>query len=251
VTAFCVARLGADVIDAPMRGIDARRRGILMHRVLELVLDPDAAGDPRDRVAPSVATAFAELVPPGNRAWTVQVEAERQRVKQLTDRLLEIEADRAPFRTIAVERRVDIEIAGRRLRCRIDRLDRLETGREILIDYKTGKRPITGWFSDRLGDCQLPLYAQRPDGRTCAIVVIALNENGVEFRGAGDCPDALPGRQRGFESAEWALQIDRWRVQIETLIGECAAGDVRVRKGAPDPHDRAFVPLTRAFEESQ
>ena len=244
--AFCTARLGAEPLEAPARGLDARLRGLLLHRALEIAFDPHGSGDVRRRLEPAVARALAELAPPGGAAWQAQLGAEKARALRLVTGLLELESGRAPFSVAAVERRTEIAIGGRRIRCRIDRIDRLAAGGELVIDYKTGSGAVRGWFDARLGDCQLPLYAQHREG-IAGIAAIRLGDDGVECDGAGRLDGALPGRVRVFGADEWNAQLARWREQLERLVDEFVRGDVRVRAdgAALADADGAFAALTR------
>jgi ATP-dependent helicase/nuclease subunit B len=248
--AFCVARLGAEPLQPPARGLDPRRRGLLVHRALELLFDPSTAegelthAESR-RLEAAVRAAFAEGMPPGDAGWQVQVAAERARLERLLAGFLELESSRETFRTIAVERRSEIEIGGRRLRCRIDRIDRLSPGEDLLIDYKTGKRSVGGWFNERLGDCQLPVYAQQSRGTVAAIVVATLTDDKAEYRAVGLRADAFPGRQRRFEADAWQRQLERWHDQLTTLVDEFARGDVRVRAEGTGEGDGAYAAVTR------
>jgi ATP-dependent helicase/nuclease subunit B len=251
VKAFCIARLRAEPIDAPARGIDPRLRGILIHRVLEQLLDPDANGLPGDRIGTAIEQAFGSLTHRGDAGWEVQLRAERGRVEDIVERLLEAEAARPPFMTSAVERRAKIEVNGRWLKCRLDRVDRLASGETLLIDYKTGQSVPDGWFDARLSDCQLPAYAL--EAEPACIAAIRLGAGNIEYRWAGRVAEALPGRGRTFDEAGWQAQLERWREQVGQLVDEFVCGDVRVPSDAAehvasDRRDRAggaFAPLTR------
>lgn len=251
VKAFCISRLRAEPIDVPVRGIDPRLRGILIHRVLEHLLDPDANGSPGDRIDASIEQAFGSLMRRGDAGWDVQLRAERGRVEDIVERLLEAEAARPPFVTSAVERRVEFGVNGRRLKCRLDRVDSLASGETLLIDYKTGQSVRDGWFDARLSDCQLPAYAL--EAEPACIAAIRLGAGSIEYRWAGRVGEALPGRGRIFDAAGWQTQLARWREQVGQLVDEFVRGDVRVPSDAAehvasDRRDRAggaFAPLTR------
>lgn len=240
VLAFATIRLAAEPLESPARGIDARLRGILVHRALEIFLRSDA--DDRDGAA---AAAVAELLPAGDAAWQTQVAAEQVRIERMMRALLELESGRPEFATIAIERRTRIMLAGREISCRIDRIDELAAGGEILLDYKTGKRTSADWFNERLGDCQLPLYAQHSGSATAAIALIVLNEEGARVRAAGPAADGFPGRQTLIAAADWPAQINRWRLQLASLVEEFAGGDVRIRSDQRELAGDAYGALTR------
>ena len=251
VKAFCVTRLRASPLETPVRGIDPRLRGVLVHRVLELLLNPEAPGAVDVRFGACVDAAFSELVRSGDDGWETQIHAERARIDRMIKEFLKQEAARSSFVTIDLERRTEIVISGWQLKCRIDRVDRLASGDEWLIDYKTGQSSTSGWFQERLSDCQLPVYAQQ--SAVAGIVAIWLSGNRIEYQAAGKNDIPWSGKSRRFDEGEWEIQIARWHEQIAELIGEFAVGDVRVRSDAQQ-HIRsdarehvggAYAPLTR------
>lgn len=86
---------------------------------------------------------------------------EKQCLLPLITRWLEIEKTRSPFKVVVTEKTVQIELAAIPLKLRIDRIDQLEDGSLLLIDYKTGKNlpaPFD-WFGKRPKNLQLPLYS--------------------------------------------------------------------------------------------
>ncbi|HUF72885.1 MAG TPA: PD-(D/E)XK nuclease family protein, partial [Gammaproteobacteria bacterium] len=251
VKAFCVARLRAEPVEPPARGVDPKLRGLLLHRALELVLDPGGSGVPTARIGDAVEQAVASVARRADAGWRAQLGAERDRLERIIARLLEIDASRAAFATVAVEHRTQIPIGGRVVNCRIDRIDRLASGEIVLIDYKTGQSPLSRWFEARPGDCQLPLYAQGSEPG--AIAAVRLDDSRIDYRWAGRAPLSVPGSGRSFDVVAWRAQIVHWHEQIGELVGEFAAGDVRVpfdaaEHVAADGGDRAggaFAPLTR------
>jgi probable DNA repair protein len=250
--AFCIARLKAEPLELPTRGIDPRLRGLLVHRTLELLLAPGQTSAIDSRFDLALTTAFQDYVKPGDAVWDAQVRAERTRIRQLLDEFGQIEAGRDPFTTIAVERRTEISIESSRLRCRIDRIDCLPDGGEILIDYKTGQSVGARWFDDRLSDCQLPIYAQAA-GNVAGIATIRLGGTAIEYRGAGRQELRLPGPVRSFDGTDWQRQLAHWRIKLSELLDEFSRGDVRVAADANrfvgthamEHAGGAFAPLTR------
>ena len=246
VVAFCTARLRAEPLERQTRGVDARLRGLLIHRALEL-LSESGACEP-DGIAAAVDSAVAELVPPGTASWQVLLAAERARMLRILARFAEFEAGRAPFETIAVEQRMQIDLNGRHLVCRIDRIDRLRDGEILIIDYKTGRRLPGGWFSEPLSDCQLPLYAQQDGSGVAGVAAVLLTDDGIEIRAAGKLEGILPGRPRLFDGAEWADRLARWREDLGHLIDAFAAGDVGIPIDDPASAAGPWAAVTRVLE---
>jgi exodeoxyribonuclease-5 len=226
--AFVEARLGARALEPAQRGIDGRLRGVLLHRALELLHRPGMSTAADTAVENAAAAAAAELLPSGDAWWQAQAWAEQRRVRRLMTAWLELESQRTSFETIAVERRTEIEIDGWTLGARIDRIDCVAGGAELLLDYKTGSNPPRGWRDERLADCQLPLYAQRTGPEVGAIVVATLNDDGVSYRALGPQATGFPGKHADLDARDWHAQQERWRVQLLDLIREFAAGDTRI-----------------------
>jgi hypothetical protein len=249
--AFCVARLNARPLRSPTRGIDARLRGLLLHRVLEILLTPGREDAAASLLQPTIDRVFAESIARGDERWDQLVSAEKERTRLVLERFLALEAERTAFVTLEVERRIEVDIAGRILTGRIDRRDRLDGGRSLLIDYKTGKQSSSGWFKERLSDPQLPLYAQLAGESPDAIVIVALGTDGVAYRAAGIGVEELPGRQHDFEPEAWLEQLERWRQQLVDLVEEFTRGDVRVRVDDGGRAGREFAVLTRSQDARQ
>ena len=64
---------------------------------------------------------------------------ERQRLERLLPQWLEIEKVRDAFTVQGTEQDRLVSLGGFEVRTRADRIDELPSGREIMLDYKTGK----------------------------------------------------------------------------------------------------------------
>lgn len=246
--AFVESRLGVRELEPVPRGIDGRLRGILLHRILELLHRPQSARAPKATIDDSISTVFGELLPGGAAGWQALVEVERQRTRRVLGAWFEAESKRSAFATIAVEQRAAIDIGGWEISGRIDRVDRLESGEELLLDYKTGKRISARWLGERLADCQLPLYSQRPGTAVSAIVLAALNDEGTSYRARGPRADAFPGSGAVVEVDEWLTQLELWRTQLLELIEEFARGDTRIRGRGEDLDGTLWAALARTAQ---
>lgn len=252
--AFAEHRLGASPLDRVQAGLNAARRGSLLHEVLEalwkelqtqsalLALDDTAL---HDRVRAHVQAVLAEerrRSPVTLAARYGAVEAERLADKVLA--WLAIERERVPFRVVGFEDEREFEIGGVTTRIVLDRVDELEDGARVVLDYKTGRVQPGGWFGERPDDPQLPLYgvAARADtdgGNGVAGIAFAqIRPDQATVTGVVRDEHVLPGlpvkRKGELQDATttWPAVLDEWAAVLERLGGEFRAGHADV-----DPKD--------------
>jgi hypothetical protein len=129
-----------------------------------------------------------------------------------------------------------VTIGGLQVKTRADRVDEVAHGRDVILDYKTGRLKLTAWDGDRPDEPQLPLYCATSDRPIAgaAFAVIRAGESG--FRGLTDAGVSLPGMNRmrienpiGFDD-----QLKEWRVVLEHL-----AEDFRRGRADVDPKPAA------------
>ncbi|WP_354695526.1 PD-(D/E)XK nuclease family protein [Elongatibacter sediminis] len=147
----------------PMPGpfADAAYRGQLMHGALEALFGEQAGrpGLPADsKIGDAVDQALGRF-DAMQRLSRAGFAAERQRLCRLLAEWLDLERRRAGFTIEAVEVQHEFSYGGAGLRTRLDRVDRLDDGRLLIIDYKSGAVDSKRWADERLGEPQLPLYA--------------------------------------------------------------------------------------------
>jgi ATP-dependent helicase/nuclease subunit B len=251
--AFCQDRLGARALEPLVFGVTPRLRGIATHGAAERLLE-DLPAQPAlvtktAAIAPSVERALARLFARARGYLTALYELEAEHLQRVLAALLHEEQQRAPFRVLAVEQRATVVLGALTLNVRIDRVDELADGTLAIIDYKTSERATSSdWFSERLRDAQVPLYAAHAAGDVGAAVVARLVPMAIRY--SGFWPDgAFPGRQSKAAHPQRATQLDIWRAQLELLANEFAAGDVRFFADDYDDAAGAYAPLTRVFEQ--
>jgi ATP-dependent helicase/nuclease subunit B len=167
--AFATLRLGATEPAEPSLGLTPAEKGSIIHAVLALIWRElqDQAGCKKNApqlnalIERTTANVFADLAA-GNRSplGALYRQLEQDRVVQLLERLFEYELNRPPFKVVATEQELIREFAGLNFRLRIDRVDRIEDGQYVVIDYKTSiKASENQWLGERPDEPQLPLYA--------------------------------------------------------------------------------------------
>ncbi|MCH2219234.1 MAG: PD-(D/E)XK nuclease family protein, partial [Dechloromonas sp.] len=161
---------------------------------------------------------------------------EAARLHKLLDVWLQVERQRdQAFSVIACEQPAEVEIDGIKVRMVVDRIDRLDDGRQLIIDYKTGASIDTkNWAGQRITEPQLPIYAALVNDEVAAVVFAKVLLDKPAFAGVADEKDILPGvqgvgdeRQKVFDPAEfpdWIAVITHWRERLHAVAGEVKAG---------------------------
>jgi len=134
-----------------------------------------------------------------------------------------------------------VEFAGLKFDIRIDRIDQLSDGTQLVIDYKTGSVTTKSWELPRPDDVQLPLYASFAlrDEETLGGLAFAKVRRGDELKFAGYIKNAqatLISTLAGTNSLEkYKLdeqKMTEWKLEIESLVRNFLAGraDVNPRE---------------------
>jgi RecB family exonuclease len=252
--AFCEYRLGARALERVGVGLNARLRGTATHRAFERLLeDLPQQAELRARMATVGAVAehaLAEVFGDARRPLRALFAIEVQRLAATLASLLELDLRRGSFRVTGVEEQQELVIAGRTLRVRIDRLDRLADGSVAIIDYKTSERAGSAeWFKERLRDVQVPLYAAHSAVPVGAAAIARVRAGRAAYSGYWRS-SAFPTRPSKLAvDLDWSAQLAAWRLQVEQLVREFAAGDTRLFLDDLDDALGAFAPLTRVHEQ--
>jgi RecB family exonuclease len=232
--------------------MNGRLRGMTTHRALELLLADLPA---RDGFAAKLAEvgsvaerALGEIFGDARRPLHALFVLEAERLATALRRFIALEQTRAPFRIVALEHKVRIEVAGFELQVRIDRMDELGDGSLAILDYKTGEPGTTKeWFRDRPRAIQVPLYASHAAQRVNGAAIAAVSAD-AGYRGYWP-EGAFPGKPARLSEHDWPAQLARWRAQIEALVREHAAGDTRVFLADYEEAEGSYAALTRIDEQ--
>jgi len=251
--AFLQDRLGARALEPLAFGVPPRLRGIAVHRAAEALLGdlpPQAAFAAKTAgVAQTAERALAKLFGRARKNLAALYELEAEQLERVLVALLREEELRAPFRVRSVEQRTTIAVGPLTFDVRIDRVDELADGTLAIIDYKTSERATSGeWFSARLRDAQVPLYASYSTEGVRAAVVARLTP--AEARYFGFWPDgAFPARAAKAANPDVAAQLADWRTQLEGLAAEIKSGDTRIFLDDYEDAEGEHAPLTRIYEQ--
>jgi probable DNA repair protein len=237
---FAETRLDAYALEQPLPGFNERERGQILHDALQgiftevrdsrslkdLIARPEASAA---RIADHVQRALERQCAkrdPGER-WAAR---EHRRLQGLLERWLELESLRAPFQVEHIEGSGQTALhGGLAYKVRIDRIDRLEDGSRVLIDYKTGwVQP--DWRGERPDNPQLPMYALLHRENLVAVAYGRVSAAECRFVAESARADIFPNvrasRLEGMSS--FAEVVAAWERRVESLAAEFARGVAEV-----------------------
>ena len=259
--AFALHRLEAKSPEAPHAGLDAMERGILVHRVLAGAWDQlrtkthlDAIGEGELEALLAHAADEAVTRVKRNRPATLAgrfAEVEKRRLARLARAWLEMEREARgdDFTVAAVEDKRNLVIGPLTLRGKLDRVDELEDGRRIVIDYKSSAGPASAWLGERPDEPQLPLYLVATEPDAVAIAFAQVKAGDMKFAALAADETLLPVR-KSLPDIGWDAQVAAWRKVLARLATQFAAGEAAVQPKNPRTTCRNcdLQPLCRIHE---
>ncbi len=233
--AFAQVRLRAKPTDTPTLGIGPMEKGNIIHLALEtfwtviktqealIALEKEAL---LKTINDSIDTAFTECLSPYFRNKNqALLTIERKRCQVILVDWLTIEKERPPFTIIAHEQSQKLNISGLSLSLRIDRIDQLENGKRMIIDYKTGTQKVTDWFGSRPTEPQLPLYCINSEN-VGAIAIGQVNKKEMLYKGVASNVDSK-SKHYAFKTVDkyiakfseetWDEQLGAWKLHLNNL----------------------------------
>jgi ATP-dependent helicase/nuclease subunit B len=232
--AFAKHRLGARPLEETDLGLNYKDRGSTVHKALEFIwTELGSHSRLMELTAVELHSVIARNIEAALNHLSIGIgrKVEQRRLQSLLAQWLELEKSRAAFTVLKPEEERLVTVGGLQVRTRVDRIDELFTGGEIILDYKTGVVKSTGWDTDRPDEPQLPLYcatSERPISGA-AFAVIRTGELG--FRGLTEKEAVLPGiKKMASQPASFADSVLEWKRILERL-----AADYRNGMAAVDP----------------
>jgi ATP-dependent helicase/nuclease subunit B len=244
--AYAEARLRSKPLEEPEHGLPAKLRGTFAHEALCELWKTLASHDrltslPREGVESAVREAVSRALAPfaDDERFAGYLAAESTRLLRLLPAWLEIEKQRAPFTVLRdqLERSHRHSFGNITFEFRVDRMDELEDGGRVLIDYKTGAAETRAWLDERIEGVQLPLYALSLPERVAAVAYAKLAPDRLGFGGVAVTEGILPrvassirkGRSATRdEGMDWTKLLAHWETQIGKLCDEFSSGVANV-----------------------
>ena len=274
--AFATARLHAEDWKPAEVGLNAKQRGQLLHDVMHRVWAGSEQGgvgslaelhsktDLREFVSCIVRKIMDEAFVPKHRASLPArfpdryLQLESERLTRLVTEWLTYERERLPFTVEKVEARSEVIIAGLKFELRMDRVDLLENGSRLVIDYKSSEVGPKAWEGDRPDDVQLPLYASfavREDLQGLAIARVRPGTTRFfgRVRNARNSLRAdLTGHDPLVRDPLTDAQLSEWRERIERLGEDFVNGRADLDpKNAGQPCEKCHLHAVCRIYENQ
>jgi ATP-dependent helicase/DNAse subunit B len=229
-------------LESPVPGLTALDRGVLVHDVFRriwnvlgsharfIVQDEESL---RHLIREEVRSALDAMAPERRVLKHSRFAAiERARLEKLATEWLELEKRRQAFVVVEQEQERQVAVGGIEFKTRVDRIDRLEDGTYVVLDYKTADSKISGWAGPRPDEPQVPLYAITADVPLSGVLFGIAKLGEIGFRGSTRTEDIVPKPKPRAGDPPLEELIENWRSVMTEL-----ATDFRAGKATVDPKD--------------
>ncbi len=201
-------------MDAPDIGISPSERGNVAHKALEYFWRDvgsrrELLARPAEEIDAAIESSVNAALDSGLSRRQRNTSLERSRVLE-HDRLtlllaewLQIERTRTDFEVVEREAPRSVDAGGVQLDLKVDRIDRMPSGKYVVLDYKTSDNlNIDDWDGDRPDAPQLPLYAVKSGHEIEGVYYAKLVPRATKL--LGHAGEALAWRE-----PEWRRVVDQ------------------------------------------
>jgi ATP-dependent helicase/nuclease subunit B len=244
--AFARIRLGAQDLELPQIGLTNREQGSLLHVALQffwgylhnqkklLEFSDQEINQLIEKSTDEAITLAAKERPLTFKNQLTRIE--KKRLDYLLRQFIEKEKNRPSFTVLAIEKTEEVNIADIPLKLRVDRIDELDDGSCLIIDYKTGESSVKSWFGERPDEPQLPLYCVTNELPVRGLLFAELQAHQVEFKGISENTSDIKNVKTLGElslknkdiPAAWKDMKMQWKIIFENLAEEFKKGFAKV-----------------------
>lgn len=249
---FARHRLLVEPLAEPAAALTAAERGSMLHEAL-FVLWGDLGGSAELEALD--VTSQAQLCQRASAAGIKKLgvarqrqvgrqclELEEQRLQALLDEWLAVERQREEgFVVSGREQETSLDLDRLTLRLQVDRVDTLDGGGHVIIDYKSSASKLGDWVGERPAKPQLLLYGVAATDSPVALSFAQVRARECKFVGAGErgvAPGINPDLEKAFRGKErasdWSALNVAWRERLESLARSFLAGEASVDPLRPD-----------------
>jgi hypothetical protein len=254
--AYLRYRLDLQPFEEDGLGVSFMDRGNLFHKVMQLiwqrlktqgVLLGLSAEEESDLVSKTVQFVLSEAA---RKIRLLQNSAfyniEKERLETLVLESLNMDKKRSPFTVIGTEVPREIKLAGLTFNIIIDRIDELEDGKHLIIDYKTGQPTLISLFRDPIAEPQLLLYAisehdfngnlngKPEENNVAGIVFMQAHLKACKYIGITDDSDTLDGVKALSDikynpyADDFSEAIQQWKAMLEAIAEDFKRGNAEL-----------------------
>ena len=244
--AFATHRLKCRHIDEPEFGLEASAQGTVIHHLLDSIWEQlgDSSGleewfaksenAQTSELGKLVKRAVEELDDRFNSEQIKLVQRERVRYVALIQEWLAYEAKRpVGFAVVEREWKFSATLGGIEYRGVVDRIDAVEGGSIVILDYKTGNVNRSDWTGERLVNPQMPLYflahQQNKQRAADGITYAQVRRSDMAFSELAE--DGLLVKANSYtakRAADWQDMREQWQPILEQLADDFMQGKAEV-----------------------
>lgn len=245
--AFAKLRLHAKPFDETTKALRSVDRGSIVHKALETIwrelkdshsLKNRSEWELKNLISKASEHAIESVIKNESTDKKRYLTLEKHRLEKIVWEWLNTEKNRPDFKVIAHEQEKTTTIANIPITLRIDRIDELENGDKLIIDYKTGKyNHPNDWFGERLDEPQLPLYCILDSQNTVGISFAEVHPDLMKMNGISKIPleiksIKLLSDHKNADAQLWEAQLNNWQLNLNKLAEDFYEGKANV-----DPKD--------------
>lgn len=241
--AFAKMRLHAQPLEKTMEGLRPLDRGQIVHQSLELIwrelkdldtLKNKTKDELKQLISTSIELSIQNVIPNHLAQRKRYLTLEKIRLEKLLENWLEEEKQRPNFKVVSQELEKQVTIDNISISIRIDRIDELNNGEQLIIDYKTGKyNSIAGWFGNRMEEPQLPLYCVIESSKTIGISFAEIHPDKIQLTGISKIPLEIKSIKllsdyKNADAKLWDAQIKIWQQNFAQAANDFYNGKAQV-----------------------
>ena len=226
-----VSRLNIQEFNEPQIGLSRLEQGSLVHKILEnffnaIPSSSDLKKLPEDKLQEEInkhINSAIQLISQSNFK-----SIEKERLIKIINEYIKLEKNREYFQVIKTESESKVDVNGLQFSTRIDRMDQMKDGTNLIIDYKTGQNvSLSQLTGDPLDQAQLPIYAIT--NPVAGIAFATVNSKDCQFKAITKNKFDLPLSQQAIKRMPvWNEQVSEWELELNSASQKFQEGVAEV-----------------------